>query len=266
MIPTRERNNFTSLEGDLKPRELMERAADLSIVPDEALLAVLLKTGVQGLNVVELSRRLIEAFGSLKMLVSADWRTLEFKIASFNDSHPRKKILGLGHVKCLELAAAFEMGRRWLRLSSEELKAQKVDDAESAYRVFKAVLNPADENENVYVLLLDLKCRPMCEPICAIRGEGASSVFSPREVFKEAVRWGASAVIVAHNHPSGDVNPSNEDVEITRRLVILANVVGIPLVDHLIVSGIGAGYLSLRETHPDAFEPGDEFGNRLSSH
>ena len=110
-----------------------------------------------------------------------------------------------------------------------------VDDAESAYRVFKSVLNPADENENVYVLLLDMKCRPLCEPICAIRGEGSSSVFSPREVFKEAVRWGASAVVVAHNHPSGNIIPSNNDIVITKQLKEVGLLLGIKVLDHIII-------------------------------
>lgn len=75
-----EKNNFDRRGGELMPRELMERAADPALVPDEALVAVLLKTGAHGLNVIELSRRLIEAFGFMKSLVSADWRALEERI------------------------------------------------------------------------------------------------------------------------------------------------------------------------------------------
>lgn len=78
---------FDQRGGELMPRELMERAADPALVPDEALVAILLKTGVHGLNVIELSRRLIEAFGSMKSLVSGDWRTLEERIKDWNKSH-----------------------------------------------------------------------------------------------------------------------------------------------------------------------------------
>ena len=120
------KNNFDKRGGELLPRELMERAADPALVPDEALVAVLLKTGAHGLNVIELSRRLIEAFGSMKSLVSADWRALEARIKDWNKTHPDRPIKGLGHVKCLELSAAFEMGRRWSRLAPDELKAHKV--------------------------------------------------------------------------------------------------------------------------------------------
>ena len=253
MIAPKERNNFTSRQGELKPREQMERAANPALVPDESLLAILLKTGVQGLDVVELSRRLIAAFGSLKGLVSADWRGLENRIAQYNMSHPDKRISGVGRVKCLELAAAFEMGRRWARLTPEEIKQVKVDCADDSYRVFKTVFNPEDETENVFVLLLDAKCHPLCEPISAIRGEGSSAAFSPKEIFREAVRWGASAVVVAHNHPSGDVNPSEEDFELTRKLLAVADVVSIPLVDHLVIGSGDSPYRSLRESRPELF-------------
>lgn len=235
----------------------MERAASPASVPDESLLAILLKTGVQGLDVVELSRRLIAAFGSLKGLVSADWRGLENRISQYNATHPDKKISGVGRVKCLELAAAFEMGRRWARLTPEEIKRVKVDCADDAYRVFKTVYNPEDETEGVYVLLLDAKCHPLCEPINAIRGDGSSATFSPKEIFREAVRWGASAVVVAHNHPSGEVKPSDDDVDLTRKLLAVSEIVSIPLVDHLVIgSGDAASasaYSSIREKCPCLF-------------
>ena len=78
-------NNFDKRGSELMPRELMERSADPALVPDEALVAVLLKTGAHGLNVIELARRLIEAFGSMKSLVSADWRALEERIKIWNE-------------------------------------------------------------------------------------------------------------------------------------------------------------------------------------
>ena len=91
-----DRNNFDKRGGELLPRELMERAADPALVPDEALVAVLLKTGVHGLNVIELARRLIEAFGSMKALVSGDWRTLEARIRDWNKAHLDHLVLGEG--------------------------------------------------------------------------------------------------------------------------------------------------------------------------
>lgn len=253
-----EKNNFAKKSDELKPRELMERAATPSLVPDEALLAILLKTGVHGLNVKELAHRLIEAFGSLKNLISADWRGLEERIRIYNKANPDKRISGVGHVKCLELAAAFEMGRRWARMSPDEIKQVKIDSAQDAYRLFRAVSSYAEESEFVYVLLLDSGCHPLCEPIVTVKGVGESAVVSPREAFREAVRWGAHAIVVAHNHPTGNPQPSEEDVKMTRRISDVAEVMGIPLLDHLVLGAVdsngGLGFVSLREEYPECFE------------
>lgn len=238
------KNNFDERGSELLPRELMERAADPALVPDEALVAVLLKTGAPGLNVIELARRLIEAFGSMKALVSGDWRTLEARIRDWNKAHLDRPIKGLGHVKCLELAAAFEMGRRWCRLAPDELKAHKVTNPEAAYRIFKTVLTPGDDKENLYALLLYNKNRPICEPLRLSRGTADSAPAFARDVFKEALKWGALSVMVAHNHPSGDPTPSKADLVFTERLLALAQIAEIRFLDHLVLGD--ASYTSLR--------------------
>ena len=246
------KNNFDKRGGELMPRELMERAADPALVPDEALVAILLKTGVHGLNVIELSRRLIEAFGSMKSLVSGDWRALEVRIQDWNTTHPDRPIKGLGHVKCLELAAAFEMGRRWSRLTPDELRSKKVTDPDAAYEVFKTVLTPGDDKENLYALLLNNKNCPICEPLRISRGTTDSAPAFARDVFKEALKWGAVAVMVAHNHPSGDPKPSKADLKFTERLATLAKIAEIRLLDHLV---LGEGkYVSIRSLDESIFK------------
>ena len=249
---TASKNNFGQRGGELMPRELMERAADPALVPDEALVAVLLKTGAHGLNVIELSRRLIEAFGSMKSLVSADWRALEERIKDWNKTRSDRPIKGLGHVKCLELSAAFEMGRRWSRLAPDELKAHKVTDPETAYRIFKTVLTSGDDKENLYALLLNRKNCPICEPLRISRGTTDSAPAFDRDVFKEALKWGAVAVMVAHNHPSGDPAPSKADFKFTERLVELAKIAEIRLLDHLVL-GDGS-YTSIRSFGEISFD------------
>lgn len=256
MQRNRQRNNFTKKSDELLPREIMERAATPAQVPDEALLAILLKTGAQGLDVIQLSRRLLEAFGSLKTLVSADWRTLKARIADWNKAHPDRKIKGIGHVKCLELAAAFEMGHRWARLSPNEIKKIKVDTADDAYRVFKAIANPEAATESIYVLLLDAKCHPICEPICVVSGDVACAACAPGEIFREAVRWGASAIVLAHNHPAGSLEASTDDIELTRKIIKVAELMSIPLLDHLIIGSelnADGGFLSIRNVRPRLF-------------
>ena len=241
-----ERNNFKSLSEELKPREKMRRASSVRTVDDAALLAVMLKTGTQGCDVVESSRRLLKAFGSLPRLVRCDWRELGETIRQYNKAHPNERVLGIGPTKQLELAAAFELVRRGFDVSPEDVRAKVVDSTEAAVEIFRRALAMGEEQENLFVLPLDAKRHPLCEPICATRGTLDKSPVHSREVFKDAIRWGAHAVIVAHNQPSGDPTPSREDAVVTKRLVGASAVIGIALLDHIVI-GRGS-HVSLRES------------------
>ena len=96
------------------------------------------------------------------------------------------------------------MGHHWSRLTPDELRSKKVTDPDVAYEVFKTVLTPGDDKENLYALLLNNKNCPICEPLRISRGTADSAPAFACDVFKEALKWGAVAVMVAHNHPSGD--------------------------------------------------------------
>lgn len=242
-------NDFKARSGELKPRELMERAATPDEVSPEALLAVLLKTGAPGCDVMELSRRLLSAFGSLKALLTSDWRTLEERIRRHNADYPNRPISGIGHVKCLELAAAFALGARALRLSPEELKQKVIRTASEAVEVFRAVLSPEEEQENFFVLPVDTHFHPLSEPLRVTRGTRDATDVHVREVFREAIRWNARGVMVAHNHPTGDPTPSENDLVLTRRLIKTARVLGVELLDHLVLGSRAAepSYVSLRQ-------------------
>ena len=248
---------FAGLSDDLKPRELLDRAGDPSYVPDAALLAIILKTGTEGMDVYALARRLIDAFGSVKQLMGCDCRTLELRIAEYNKANPEKPIKGIGHVKCLELAAAFELGRRWSRMTPEEIRARLVDTPEAAYEIFKGVFTPGDDKEELYALLLDVQMHPLRTPIRISRGTSDSVPAFARDVFKEALKWGAHAVMVAHNHPSGDLEPSNANLDFTRRLIELGEIAQIQLLDHLIIAtsnNTSKSYCSIREMNPETFK------------
>ena len=227
------------------PREQMERAASPHDLKDEAVLAILLKTGAPGCDVLELARRLIKAFGCLQDLVEADWRMLLAKIANYNKRNPDEPIKGVGKVKALELAAAFELGYRRLRVKPSDLKALRVGNAEEAYRVFKFIAQEGDAVENFWVLPLNAQRHPLCEPIRVARGTANSSGVMPRDVFREAIRWNAHCIVVAHNHPNGDPTPSEGDIETTRALMSLSKDLGVPLIDHLVIAD--SGYVSIRE-------------------
>lgn len=236
---------------EVMPREQMENVPDSTRISDAALLAILLKTGAPGLNVMDLSERILEAFGSLKNLVSGDWRFLEARIEDWNNAHPERPIKGVGHVKCLELAAAFEIARRWDRLSPEAIKKVHVNSPGKAYDVFRSVLVPGDEKEELLVLLLNTKNRPLCEPIKMARGTQNYIGTYAKDVYKEALRWGAHSIMVAHTHPSGDPTPSEDDMIFTQGLIDVGRIAQIPLLDHLVIgasgSANGQGYVSIRE-------------------
>lgn len=246
-----EPNNFKALSDELKPRERMRRASSVRAVDDASLLAVMLKTGAPGCDVVELSRRLLKAFGSLPRLVRCDWRELGETIRRYNREHPNERVLGIGPTKQLELAAAFELVRRGFEVQPEDVRAKVVDSTEVAVEVFRRSLAMWEEQENLLVLPLDAKNHPLCEPICVTKGTLDMSPVHSREVFRDAIRWGAHSVIVAHNHPSGDPEPSRGDIEATKRLLEASLVVGIPLIDHIVLGK--TSFTSIREQRLIAF-------------
>ena len=233
------------------------RAEDPRGMADEALVAILLRTGTRGCDVLELARRLVEAFGSLKALVCSDGRGVMARVKEYNKTHPERRILGFGKVKCLDLAAAFELGRRRQRLSPGDLREKRVDGAGAAHALFRACLTVDDEQENAWVLALDADRRAICEPFLVSRGTADATLMHPREVFKQTLRWGAHSVWVAHNHPSGNPKPGPKDLERTRELAKVSAVVGVPLRDHLVLgapgSAEGHGYVSIRALWPDLF-------------
>ena len=244
-------NEFKNKNDSLKPREQLMRSIAASEVSDDALLAILLKTGSNGCHVVELARRLIDAFGSLRNLVNSDWRQIQERIACYNKSNTDKRILGIGLVKCLELAAAFELGRRGNRMTFQDLRKRQIRTPSDAYDIFFNTAPISCETEIVYVLPLDSKNRPICEPIKISDGSVSFALIEPIIVFREAVRWSAKSIIVAHSHPSGDPTPSKEDIEATLKLKEAAKILNVTLLDHLVLgtpnSNANSGYVSIEE-------------------
>lgn len=243
--------SFSNIPKELKPREQMLAARTPRELTDEALLAILLKSGSEGCNVLELAKGLIRVYGSLKSLMTADWRTLRKRVGEYNRSNPDHRILGLGQVKCMELAAAFELGRRKACMSEGEIYKKKVRSPQIAFNVFRAYMDPCDTQEGFFVLPLDSDDKPLSEPILMSRGTADHTIVHPRDVFKDAVRWGASSIVVAHNHPSGDPTPSEDDVKLTRALLRAAEVMAVPLNDHIVIGDAtgrrGRRYISIRE-------------------
>lgn len=226
-------NDFKSRAIELKPREKIESAGTASAATAVELLAVILKTGAEGCDVMELSRRLINAFGGVEELVKTDLNTLKSGVAGYNKRNPERKILGLGRVKMLELAAAFELARRGYAARKDPKKP--IRSSADAAEAFRSALKGGEEREMFWVLPLDAKKRPLSDAqllsIGTVNGVGVH----PRDVFAIAVRWNASAIVVAHNHPSGSLKPSKMDDELTRGLYDAGKMMGIPLVDHIVL-------------------------------
>lgn len=258
-------NNFKARADESKPREKMMNAPTLRDLSSADLLAVLLKTGAAGCDVLTLAERLISLFGSTRKFVAqaSDWRNLKERIRLHNKDGEGEKILGVGDVKLLELAAAFELARRGFGAEDEPDDGgmpESIRSVEDAVAAFRIAMRGRAEQENFFVLPVNLKFAPLSEPVCITRGSIASTPVHAREVFREAVRWGAHAIAVAHNHPSGDPTPSRSDIQLTRRLLDVSRDIGIPLIDHIIVGTAGAAgkFVSMRRSGIVSFEKGTQ--------
>lgn len=197
-----------------RPREKLEKYGPERLSHSE-LLAILLGTGQKGINVVELSRRILSKFSG-DGLSKADVKAL-------------KNTFGLGTAKACEIVACFELGRRLLQNKQSALLLSPKD----VWDQLKDIRD--NKKEHFVVFFLDTRNQEIKREIISIGSLNANLVH-PREVFEPAVRHLAAQVIVAHNHPSGDPQPSEDDLVITKQLVDAGKLLGIELKDHVIVS------------------------------
>lgn len=218
---------------DSRPREAFMRSADpVREIPDETLLAILIRSGQKGSNALDLANRLIRHFGTTRKLVEASWQQI---LAAH--------IPGVGKVAAVQLAAAFALVRRSVRTSHRSY-ARAIETPEAVVRQLRSMMID-DLQEHFFVLYFDTQRHLLCEPADVLCGTANRVLIHPREIFRNAIRLGAVSVIVAHNHPGGCVTPSDEDVELTKRLVETGCCVGIPLDDHIVVTK--DGWCSMRE-------------------
>ena len=202
-----------------RPRERLLAHGPQSL-SDAELLAIFLRTGVRGKSAVDLARELLGKFGSLGQLLGAN-RQL------FCQSP------GLGDAKYAQLQAILEMARRHL---SEDLRRDTVMSSAQLTRQFLQAQLRHEQREVFAVLYLDNQHQLLVyEPLFFGTIDGAAVY--PREVVKRALELNASALIIAHNHPSGIAEPSQADIAITRRLREALSLVDIRLLDHCIVAG-----------------------------
>ncbi len=216
---------------DERPREkLLARGATALVDPE--LIAILLGSGLPGANAISVARQLLDKYQSLSGLSRCT--VDEFK-----------KIAGIGDAKAAHLVAAFQLGRR---LANERLVKQKLDSPELVYELMEAEMR-ALHKESLRVILLDTRYHHISTEQVSL-GSVNESIAHPRDIFRPAMVGSAYAVIVVHNHPSGDPSPSQSDHSLTRRLAEAAELLQIKLLDHVIIGAPAEGrqpYFSFKE-------------------
>jgi len=210
-----------------RPRERLARLGETALSTTE-LLAIILRTGVGGESALDMARRLLYAYDGLPGLARA----------SFSELRAER---GLGNAKTAQLKAALELGRRMLLATPEErLIVRSPSDVAQLLMAEMSHL----EQEHFRVLYLDTRNRLLGSETVYIGSLNASHI-RVAEIFRDAVKRNCAAVIVAHNHPSGDPSPSHEDVAVTRQLIAAGDLLGVELLDHLVIGQ--QRFVSLRE-------------------
>jgi DNA repair protein RadC len=218
---------ITDLHETDRPRERLASLGPQALSNAE-LIAILLRVGVPGENAVQVGQRLLQKFGGISGLHRAPF-------ADLINQH------GIGEAKAAQIKAAIELGRR-LTLEAPEERPAINSPADAAGLVQYEM--SALEQEHLRVMLLDRRNRVL-EVVDLYRGSTSSAQVRVGEVFREAVRKNASALIVIHNHPSGDPTPSPDDVALTRAIVQAGKMLDVDVLDHLV---IGQGrWVSLKE-------------------
>jgi len=210
-----------------RPRERLEHYGAGALSTAE-LIAILLRSGVAGESVLRLAERLLVRYGGLTGLAQA----------SFAELCQEK---GIGPAKVTQIKAALELGRRLLVASPQERPQVKSPaDAANLLMLEMGLL----EQEHLRVMLLDTRNRVLAVHTVYV-GNLNTSVVRVGEIFRQAIKANAAALIVVHNHPSGDPTPSPEDVAVTERIVQAGRLLGIEVLDHLIIGQ--QRFISLKE-------------------
>jgi DNA repair protein RadC len=221
------RYTIRELPASERPRERLQHRGAAALSNSE-LLAIILRTGVGGESVLDLSTRLLVKYQGLGGLARASFGQLA-------QEH------GLGVAKTAQIQAAFELGRRLLIASPEE-RPQITSPADAANLLLPEM--GLLEQEELRTLLLDTKHRVLDSPT-VYKGNVNTSVIRVGELFREAVRINCVAMIVVHNHPSGDPTPSPDDIRVTEQIVQAGKLLDIEVLDHLVIGR--QRYVSLKE-------------------
>lgn len=210
-----------------RPRERLAKYGAEALSNAE-LLAIILRTGSQGETAVDVGNKLLKRYGgNLRELFTTDVNELS-------------KMKGLGFVKAVQLKACLELAKRIFEYKPEKNQVRSTQDVVN-------MLMPElqfEKQEKLFAVFLDTKNYLIKRKLVSVGGIDVN-VFKPKEILYMAVRENSSAMIIVHNHPSGDPEPSEDDIKITKKLVEAGGVIGIPLQDHIVI-GDGT-YISMKE-------------------
>ena len=219
-------NSFTlnDLPASDRPRERLKSSGPQALSNLE-LLALIMGRGIKGESVMVTSQKLLSYFGSLKSVLEASLEDLQ-------------QIRGLGPAKASQLIACFEIARRIANedflAETERLKRETVRSPDDAVKLIRSQITDFNK-ENFYVLSFDTRNRFIGLDKVS-QGTLTASLVHPRETFESAIKKHAAQIMIAHNHPSGGTDPSEEDVKITKRLSEAGKIMGIELLDHIILT------------------------------
>lgn len=200
-----------------KPREKYKQSG-FAKLSDVDLIAIMLRTGTKEVSVKDLAIDILIETGGLKGLKETSLESLS-------------KIKGIGEVKAITLLSAIELGKR----VEQSLQTQKIkiENAQDVYKIFHPLLSRLTQ-EHFCTIFLNTK-NEMIHYKTIFIGSANKSVVHPRDIFKEAIKNAAVKIMVVHNHPSGNPEPSKEDIAFTNRLIESGALLQIPLIDHIII-------------------------------
>lgn len=211
---------ISELPNSEKPRERLIKYGP-SNLSNEDLISIILRNGIKDQNVKIISNQILTKIKSINKLSDLTINEL-------------CQIKGIGKIKAITLLASIELGKR---VNNKEInEGVLINNTDLVHKYFSHLIGDKKQEE-ILVILLDYKKRLIAFK-SMYKGTNSASLASPKEMFNYAIKENADAMIIMHNHPSGQIVPSKEDIDLTNSLIETGKIIGIPLLDHLITNGI----------------------------